>query len=231
MDLGKQVGPMPLGAWYAVVGTGLGIAWYTRRNAAPSTPSTDPLAAPIDPTSQDAVGTGPGWVAVPPPTTGPAAPITDNDSWGNAAINFLISRGMDPGLSQSAIAHALQGDPMSIREFALWSLAIGGIGPPPFAVSVLPPTSVPTPVTPTAPPPSPGPAPSAVSGQKFVIDGAHKTLHTLAHRFYGNASEWRKIFDANRKGVRRPNGMHPGWLTDSNPDHALPMGRVLWIPR
>jgi hypothetical protein len=38
-DLGKMVGPMPLGAWIAVVGGGLGFALYSRSQSA---------AAPVD---------------------------------------------------------------------------------------------------------------------------------------------------------------------------------------
>jgi hypothetical protein len=54
LDLSKQVGPLPLGAWLAVVAGGLGIAWYTRRNT-----TADP-APVVDTSGINGVGDGSG---------------------------------------------------------------------------------------------------------------------------------------------------------------------------
>ena len=51
MDLGRQYGPLPLGAWVAVVGGGLGIALYTRSRDKPTVNVEDGSGVP-------GVGTG-----------------------------------------------------------------------------------------------------------------------------------------------------------------------------
>lgn len=145
LDLGKQVGPLPLGAWLAAGGAGIGLALYTRRmGAAP----TDPSLAPVDTGADPGVGTGPGWVAVPPPTTGPVAPdVSTNEAWGVAAINWLIAQGYDAAVSDSAIRKYLAGTKMSVQEYALYRIALTHFGSPP---SPLPPGENPT----TNPPPT-----------------------------------------------------------------------------
>jgi nucleoid-associated protein YgaU len=244
LDLGRQVGPMPLGAWIAVVGTGIGVAVWSRGTGSGTTPtvtrdtSNDPGVGTLD--GEDAVGTGPSWTAVPPPTTPPGvAAYTDNDAWGTAAINFLIARGYDPGLSQSAIAHALQGSDMSIREFALWTVALSALGAPPFAIDIAPPTALPPPTVQPPTPPPPAPAPAAGS---WVWVTSADTLHTAAVKAYGPASNrWDDIYKANRDGVRRPDGIAPnltggpGWLSSdfaTRPGlHFHTSGRWLFAPR
>lgn len=221
LDLGKQIGPMPLGAWIAVVGTGLGVALYTQRNGSAAPTVTRDTSDPLGSLSgEDAVGTGPGWVAVPPPTTAPGgqvAQITDNDSWGTYAINWLIAKGYDPALAQSAIAHALQGTSMSVREYALWALALAALGSPPYPVDIAPPTATPDPVIQPPAPPAPAPAPAL---GKWVWVTSADTLHSAAVKAYGPGSgRWDDIYKANRQGVNRPNGIAPnlsggqGWLS------------------
>ncbi len=65
LDLGKQIGPLPLGAWIVVVGGGLGIALYTRRMGQSSEPVID--------TSPDP-GVGEGGFQPTPPGT----PVTEH---------------------------------------------------------------------------------------------------------------------------------------------------------
>src|SRR5215213_11406404 len=143
LDLGKQVGPLPLGAWVVVVGAGLGIAVYTRRS------TSTPDVPYIDTSGDPSVGTGPGWVAVPPPTTGPATqPITTNEDWARAAINHLIAKGYEPNAADQAIRGYIYGGSPGIRDYALLNVAIAALGPPPYP---LPPA---TNNPPTAPPPS-----------------------------------------------------------------------------
>lgn len=167
MDLGKQVGPLPLGAWIAVVGGGLAIA-YWQRNAGSSASGEDPNAGTStgDGTANDS-GAGGSWIAVPPPSTAPtdSGKITyeSNEQWGQAAINWLIAQGYSPGISNSAITKALNGgvdisgNKMSVQEWSLWSLALTKFGAPPYPVNVPPPTSVPgTPNTPPWHPPTGG---------------------------------------------------------------------------
>lgn len=125
LDLGKQIGPLPLGAWIVVVGAGVGIALYSRNsNAAPTV---------VEDTSMDeGVGEGPGWVAVPPPPYGPNAPEpATNEEWGRNAINFLISMGYNSSSADSAIRKYLAAEKLSVTEYALITEALRKLGAPP----------------------------------------------------------------------------------------------------
>ncbi len=147
VDLGRQIGPLPLGAWIAVVGGGLGIAWYTKRQSSNQEPEvTD------DTTGPEGVGTGPGWTAVPPPTTAPttgSGKPTTNEEWGQRAAEVLIMMGYSAVLVDSMVRKALTGTQMSASESALYAIALGIVGSMP---SALPPAPTPTPpplITPT----------------------------------------------------------------------------------
>ena len=81
----------------------------------------------------------------------------------------------------------------------------------------------PSPGTGVRPPgavPSPGasPSPARASGpeQTYTIESGD-TLATIAQKFYGDSSQWRKIYDANRAAI------------GDNPD-AVKVGTQLRIP-
>jgi hypothetical protein len=156
VDLGKQVGPLPLGAWVAVVGAGLGVALYTRRTTGAST-ATDSTNADgtVDDTSGVAgVGDGSvgGWVGTSPAPSVAGDAVTaptDNAEWGRRATNLLISDGYDAAVAQSAITKALSGGEagaMSASEWTLWRIALVKLGAPPEPVSVAEPSTAPGPV-------------------------------------------------------------------------------------
>lgn len=70
---------------------------------------------------------------------------------------------------------------------------------------------VPKPAPTTAPVPGPaGPtgAPQAASKTYEIQKG--DTLSAIAQRHYGNASSWRKIYDANRSVIDDPDKIYPG---------------------
>lgn len=237
LDLGKQVGPLPLGAWVAVVGVGLGIAYYTRQgsaNAAAATGTATPDAS-LDPNSPDAVGAGVNgqWLDVSPPTSpSPQVAPTDNDEWGRRAINGLIAFGYSPALAQSAITNALQGNAMSAQEYALWTVALAKFGAPPNAVDIAPPVNIPGPVKPpTVHHPSTGPTSHKVKrgGVWRPITSGSATLGGLSKLYYGTGSHADDIYQANRKGARRPGGTR-GFLTSPNESLKHHRGRSLYIP-
>jgi hypothetical protein len=230
-DLGKQIGPLPLGAWIAVVAGGLGIAYYTKNSGGGGTTDTTTDGTVVDDTGTPdgtADGTVGGWTATTPDTstTGDGA-ITDNDSWGNAAINWLIAQGYDPGWSYSAITKALAGgrgeNRLSVREYALWRAALRHLGAPPTPITLPPPTPIPKPHKPTKPTkPTPG-----TKGIRVITILPGMTLKSLANRFYGSPNKWDVIFEANRVGHKRANNT-PGILKD--PNGKLPVGKNLVIP-
>jgi nucleoid-associated protein YgaU len=65
-----------------------------------------------------------------------------------------------------------------------------------------------------APPPT---APAAEPRTYVVQKG--DSLSTIAKQFYGNASDWRRIFAANRDRIKDPDVIQPGW-TLTIPDES-----------
>lgn len=154
LDLGKQMGPLPLGAWVAVVGAGLGIAVYTRRQS-----SSGPQVVE-DTSGVPGVGAGASgqWTDVTVPTTGQPTAITyaDNDAWGKAAIDRLVAENYNPNLVYSAITKALAGgtgdNKLSIQEYAVLSRALVLLKAPPTPLTI---PSAPTVPVPVVTPPKP----------------------------------------------------------------------------
>lgn len=241
VDFGKQIGPLPLGAWVAVVAGGLGIALYTRqKNAVAPEPQTD--------TSGDAgVGEGgvPGsYVPVTPPTdavpgSGNPVKYETNEAWGQAATSWLIGQGYNSGVSASAIQKALNGgtdisgNKMSIQEWSLWSIALTHMGSPPYPVSVNPPVSVPTPVTPPAPPPvvkPPPPKPPTTGVGKGtpahydVVAVSGDSISKIAARYHKG---WREVWDFNLK-YRSP---ATAAIMRARGPNKIFRGTHIWVPR
>jgi len=157
LDMGKQVGPLPLGAWVVVVGGGLAIAYWQYSQGSGS----DEPEIVEDTGSPEGVGEGPGWTYVPPNVDdSDSVEYESNEQWGVAAVNWLTAQGYNAATSNNAITKALaggvdiDGNKMSIQEWSLWSLALVQFGSPPYPVSVSPPTSVPGPTNPPKPPPN-----------------------------------------------------------------------------
>src|SRR3982751_786662 len=86
-QLGKMIGPLPMGAWLAVVGGGLGFALYYRNHQA--------VGPALDATGTDS-GVGQGGIPAgytytgSDGTTGTNTPqgYADNDAWGTGAVNY-----------------------------------------------------------------------------------------------------------------------------------------------
>lgn len=220
--LGKQIGPLPLGAWVIVVGGGLAYAVYTRRQNATNTGEV------FDNTSTDpGVGAGGLGGTIYQPTTGtqiggtqPAAPITDNDQWAQVAINLLIARGIDPATATSAIGHYLQGESQSVQEWAITRIALAALGappilPPPVTPPGTPrpkpkPTPAPTPKpkpkpVPKPPPPKPKPKPQPRPVMYTVRKG--DTLVKIGARYHVS---WQSIYNLNKSKIHNPNLIYPG---------------------
>ena len=60
----------------------------------------------------------------------------------------------------------------------------------------------------SAPKPAAAPAPAPAHRTYTVVSG--DSLSKIAQREYGDAQQWRKIYDANRDQISNPDLIHPG---------------------
>ena len=231
-DFGQQIGPLPLGAWVAVVGGGLGIAWYSRRNGS-SAPATPGRSTSGDP----GVGEGAsGFINASPITVpGPPAPTT-KEEWARNALNYLIGQGWDANIADSAVRKYLESTQLTLQESAMIRFALVKLGSPPVPLPTPPPVPTIPPKVPTVPPvvppvvqPKPQPTQTPVA-LRYVIakpwPSKLSTLSGIAYTYYGREDAWHDIYNANRKGYTRPDGS-PGFI--SNPQYLRP-GDRLWVP-
>lgn len=162
-DLGKMVGPLPLGAWLGVVGGGLGLAYMAKKKAGAAPPV---VPGPASPNGGLPV-TGGGVVALPDNAPGgagaggsltPLAPApTTNDEWARYAAIVLIGHGFGAYATQQALAKYLEGQQLTAEESAIVEAAMRYIGPPPYS-------------PPVAPPPLPARAPQPVPAVPVAVE-------------------------------------------------------------
>lgn len=67
----------------------------------------------------------------------------------------------------------------------------------------------PAPARPPATAPASAPAGASAAGRTYEVQKGD-TLSAIAQRHYGNASAWRKIYDANRNVLDDPDKIYPG---------------------
>lgn len=180
-NLGKMVGPLPLGAWVGVTGGGLGLAYLARRQGA-ATATTRTVSPAADAAGAPASGfAGGGAVNLPTGASPPATPATPtpvspeiitNDDWLGVATRLLIGRGYGAYTTQQALERYLRGEQLTAEQAAIVESAMQLQGPPPFSpVAAPPPLPAAPPVSqaplppqappPPAPPPAPPPPPDA----------------------------------------------------------------------
>lgn len=179
--LTRKVGPLPVWVWLVAAG---GIWWYFQRQqsagakaSAVPNQQTDPAGniGSIDPatgyvygTPEDTAaltannaGTGGTGSAGQNATTGGQA-YADNNTWGIAAVNYLVGLGIDPTTANQAITLYLSSQPLTSAQQGDVNLAIQSLGAPPSLPG--PVSSNPGPVT------TPGGKP-ATAGQATVSGG------------------------------------------------------------
>lgn len=122
--LGHKIGPMPAGAWIALVAGGLGIAYYTRTHSS--------SAAVVDPGTQELDNTVTGTSAAAYTGAG-AGDITTNDQWATKAVTYLISQGASGTVADGAVRNYLDGNTLTASQTALIDLVLAAFGPPPSA--------------------------------------------------------------------------------------------------
>lgn len=229
MNLGKQVGPLPMGGWLVVVGGGLFIGVMINRSAAKKTSANTPVQL-----AESGVGTGGGdFLPITPPSPTDTTTTADNTNrdWGIKAVTWLIAQKFDPGTSDNAVRKYLYGENLTIQEQMLINMVLVHFGPPPEPLppvvvpTIPPPVVTPPPVVKPPPPPvvkPPSPPPPPPPPQRTYTIAPGDTLSGIAVRFYGNVARWIDIYNTNQGAIeaaarshgksssRGPNGT-PGW--------------------
>lgn len=221
LDLGKQVGPLPVGAWVAVVGGGLLIGYYFSKGSADK--ANDEAAS--GPLTEPGVGQGGGQFIYEPPTSveTPNSDPQTNAEWGRKAINWLIAEGYDAGVSQAAVTKFLTGQNRSLHEQTLINLALIKFGSPPEEVP-LPEGGTPTIPKPPAPkPPTPKP-PTSAHKPYFIHTVRAGDSPTKILKHYPYIKSWWVVYVANDKLGLRPDGSK-GVM--SNPYDLKPRTRLI----
>lgn len=142
LDLSKKVGPLPLGAWGAVVAGGLFIGYMINKNMVNA--SDEPEETQY---AENGVGAGGSQLIYTPPVAAPPedeAELT-NEVWGERAANYLTSLGYDAYNAEQAIRKYLSALALTATEKLMVNAAIVHFGVPP---EPLPPTEEPPPTTP-----------------------------------------------------------------------------------
>lgn len=182
--LKKNVGPLPMGVWIAIIAGGLLIAYYFNKKNGQSSGGN------VDTGGNPAVGTGlvsagiPGGVTTPNPSTQP----TDNQGWLSLALTQAIRDGYNPVTASAALnafinGQVLQPDQATLVQRVVQELTAQGINIPqvPSGGSIA-----------TAPTGggSTNAAPAQVTNLHFVSGTASKTGFTLAWNAANGATSY-----------------------------------------
>lgn len=146
--LAKPVGPLPLGAWIAVVGGGMGIAWYSQSRSPSAAEEGDVLLAEPD------VGEGGSPIFAPVEPGEPSPPeFLTLDGWIAKAIRQAGALGASPLEIERALRLYARGSTLTVKQGDLVNRVIRLIGPAPEGEITDPPSIRP----PTTTPPKPKP--------------------------------------------------------------------------
>jgi hypothetical protein len=161
LNLGKQIGPLPAGAWLGVVGGGLVLAYFINKRQ--SAGSGDEVPALSDPDSDVGVGGGQfQYEPIQTVTPDVDTPPDDNNGWGIKAKNYLIGQGFAPNVAINVVEKFLAGMQLAANEKLIIDVALLKLGSPPEPIA-------PTDDVPTAPPTTPStPGTSKPMGRPVV---------------------------------------------------------------
>jgi LysM repeat protein len=172
VDLKTPIAGVPAGVWGGVVVAGLGIGWYINKKQ-----GSKPQAS-LE--TESGVGQGgSGFSVVEPPAATKAPTVDTNILWGKQALDWLISQGNDPGISDNAIRKYLSSEDLSLIEQALVNQCLIKFGAPPEPLA---PVNVPV-VVPSVP--------DAVKNVAVTAKGTH-----------GMVIAWSPVFGASRYIVK-----------------------------
>lgn len=221
--MGKQLGPLPLGAWAMVVGGALFFSFYMSKKKTPAVDTTTTNPGALVYTGSGGGGTD----ATNSPATGtvPTGFLT-NEAWANAAKTFLISQGIDGKEASDAIDLYINAQALNQKQSAWVAVATRQLGPPPQ--SLPPVTGTPTPGTTTPPNRTSvwGDTPfsgGGMQGMWYTVKAGEK-LPDLAKRAYGLGA-------GDYSGLE----MAMSEILDANPDRinnmmSLPTDTPIYFP-
>ncbi len=145
--LGKKIGPLPLGVWL-IIAAGIFYYIYKKNNAGGSSglqtdpagnvgtinPATGYVAGSSEDTAAMAsggsgLGTGTDTGSTGGSTT--AGQYADNNAWAVAAINYLVSIGVDATSANTAVTQFLSSQTLTTSQQAEINLVIQRLGAPP----------------------------------------------------------------------------------------------------
>jgi nucleoid-associated protein YgaU len=220
-----------MGAWLAIAGVGIGVAFVVRRNAGAS-PAYTVEGAGTDSLDNTQPGAGNLGTVVPDsnPTAGQPAGggvvIATNEDWAVAAQRALFAKGYDAATVNTAVRKYLNGDALTIQERAIIGLALIAVGPPP--VQPPPPVSgeapgqkpvpqipakpqpgparpgLPHPV-PAKPKPKPAPKPAKPKPTYYIVRPGDSLSKIAAKRH----TTWQHLAQLNPQ-IKNPNLIFPG---------------------
>lgn len=142
--LARNIGPLPVWGWIAVLGVAGAVVVRRRRAATTTAPDQVTYAQQAQvPTIGGAAGGGAS-----PIVSGGAARPTTNDEWRSTAVTTLTAKGYSSLSADTAVAKYLQGAAMTTTERALIDIALGSLGTPPAPPPAAPSAPASTPLLP-----------------------------------------------------------------------------------
>lgn len=224
-QMGKMIGPLPLGAWIIAVGLGVGIIAWNRKTDSDNTGYVDEEFVYRDTSSDTGVGVGGSglWTDLTVPSTGTTSTNpspTTNEEWGRLALNRAIGMGFNPTVADFAIRTYLASGNLDASGWAIINDLLRLLGAPPSALGPSDYKPTPTPKPPTAGTGT-GIAPSLSYISHVVRYG--ETLAVIASAY---GVRWATLYNANKSGSKRADNT-PGVI--SNPSYIAP-GTRLVIP-
>lgn len=222
-NVGDTIKRIPPGIWIVAIGGGLFLSYYmSKKQAAPVAQDTTPTALVY-------TGSGGGDTTTDTSTDTTGAPET-NEDWARRAKQYLIGRGNDGLIVNSAVDKFIAAQPLNQQEQALISQAVGAVGSPPQSLPPVDQPTTPTQYTADNPAPNrgklPGPLGSSaqgIQGQQYTVK-AGDTLTSISKLAYGAAdTDYGSIIEGSDEIY------NANWykITDAK---TLTPGMVLYIP-
>ena len=139
-DMGKMVGPLPLGAWIAIVGIGVSVVVFTRRSDSSQMVEDSTIYNDTSPMPGVGVGGSGMWQDLTVPTTSDnstaSATPTDNDEWAKFGLNQAIGLGYNPTQSDYAIRQYLSGGVLDTQSTSIINSILRSLGAPPSSLGM-----------------------------------------------------------------------------------------------